>query len=89
MANGSRFNGNVKAIIAIIMLAAAVSGWAWGIGRGAVEDSVEVNTEQIGANTDSIRNLEKSCAGFEVDLHNIKQQLEKQDQKLDKILDKL
>jgi len=82
-------NGTVKTIIAVIGLAGLVAGWAWGIGKGAVEDTVMENTESIRANTDSIREIERDCATFEKEFEHIKEQLQKQDKKLDKILDKL
>jgi len=89
MAENSGLSGNVRTIATIIMLSAAVAGWAWGAGRGAVQDTVMANTDSIASNTDTVRALEVKCATFATDLDNIKKQLDKQDDKLDAILSRL
>ena len=83
--NGLKINGNLKGVLIVLTIATMVSGWAWGLGKGAVEDSVEINTEQIRANTDTIREVEKECTAIKTDLTNIKHQLDRIEDKLDRL----
>ena len=85
MPEGSRFNGNLRLIIYILLGAVTIGSTMYAVGSSD-HDSLQTHIEE---NVEDIRCLEKDSVMIQTELQNIKLQLEKQDDKLDRILESL